>query len=78
MKLEQVLDESWRRSHPLEKTANVDANFRPATPARIPLSKVDQDFMESFSGLGYTLGDDARKKSESTIEDQTKTKTKAE
>ncbi|MFT5287766.1 MAG: hypothetical protein ACI8TQ_003954 [Planctomycetota bacterium] len=73
MRLEQVLDESWRRTHPLEKTANVDAKFRPATPAKIPFAKVDQDFMESFSGIGYILGNDAREESESSIEDQKKT-----
>lgn len=67
--LEQVLDERWRRAHPMARAENTDGSYRPATASLLPTEDVDDQFRKVFSGLGYALGDEAREESEKAFDE---------
>ena len=51
--LEELVLDEWRRDHPRVPGDDPDGDFRPATPARLPLANVDEQFNQSFEDLGY-------------------------
>ena len=55
--LERTLDEVWRFEHPLVTGPNPDADFRAATPSRIPHAGSNEEFFRAFEALGYLGGD---------------------
>ena len=69
MGLDQILDERWRRAHPMARADNTDGSYRPATSSRLPTEDVDKQFLGIFNELGYTLGHQAREESEKAFED---------
>jgi hypothetical protein len=54
--LERILNEDWRVAHPIRRGPNTDADYRPATPPRIPAAGSNEAFEATYQGLGYMGG----------------------
>lgn len=48
-----LIDDGWRSEHPRRTAPNRDADFRPASPPRVPASGMDERFIEFLDDLGY-------------------------
>jgi len=57
--LENLLDEEWRVAHPLTVGPGM-ADFRGATPSRVPAAGMNQKFVKNMQDLGYLGGTEAQ------------------